>query len=181
MTYRGHTAAITAVVINSPYSFIFSASLDSTIRIWKLPGVDNDPFGHYDPSSALHTLEGHTEAVWDLVQLPTHGSTDKPSVECRLVSASADGSVKLWQYESGKWSLKTSHTFEKNVPTCLGLFNFDYTKVLVGLTDGSVALWDVESGEEVNIFGEVLEGVFAFAMSLQECLLNSRRPSQRCS
>lgn len=158
MTYRGHTAAVTSVVLSSALGCIFSGSLDSTIRIWKLPAANNDPFGRHDPANAVQTLEGHGEAVWDLVLLPSREPTGKGGAENRLVSASADGSVKLWQLEDGKWSLKTSHAFEKNVPTCLAVFNLDYSKVLVGLTDGTVVLWDVESGDEVATFGEVLEG-----------------------
>ncbi|WVQ82443.1 hypothetical protein IAT38_004571 [Cryptococcus sp. DSM 104549] len=165
VTYRGHTAAVTAVTISSALATIFSASLDSTIRLWRLPPHNHDPYSQYDPSSSLQTLVGHTEAVWDICLLPSHEVVHpgKKAVEGRLVSASSDGSVKLWERTSAspEWKLERSYSDfggKGVVPTCLSVFNLDFTKVLVGTSDGKARLWDVEEGREVQVFGDDSEG-----------------------
>ncbi|WVO16351.1 hypothetical protein L204_104026 [Cryptococcus depauperatus] len=159
-TLRGHTAGITAIAISTALTNIISASLDSTIRVWKLPSHNHDPYAPYDPSVAIQTLVGHTEAVWDVCLLPPGeiAQPGKETVKARLVSASADGTVKLWERSSSSaWALSKSFSSlgsAGTVPTCLAVFNLDFGKVLIGTADGKARLWDVESGEEVQVFGE---------------------------
>lgn len=90
-----------------------------------------------------------------------------------MVSASADGTVKVWEYarDSRLWTLKRSIGFEEgkdgNIsasPTCLGAFALEAGKVLVGFTDGRVGLVDVEDGGEVVYYGEATEGEFLFVV-----------------
>jgi striatin 1/3/4 len=152
MTYRGHTAAITSVLASSALQLVFSASLDSTIRIWKLPSPDRDPYGSYDPSLSVQKLVGHSEAIWDLCLLPNQSQSGTPH---RLASASADGSVKIWTSEGGRpWSLLASvNDFGKGVvPTCLGVYHSDYTKLLIGLSDGRVQVYNVEKQVKEIVF-----------------------------
>jgi striatin 1/3/4 len=157
ITYRGHTAPVTCVVVSSALNALFSSSMDSTIRVWKMPTSNTEPYGQYDASTTIQTLEGHTDAVWDIVLLPSRdGSTNKK--EDRLVSISADGSLKVWKREGKFWSLLASHSLDGAIPTCLSLCSRDYAKVFIGFTNGLVKLWDVEAGEEVMSFGETSEG-----------------------
>lgn len=150
--------------------------MDTTIRLWKLPAPGASQYGSYDPSSALQTLEGHTDIVWDLVLLPSSDLSGKNAKENRLVSASADGTMKLWTLSGDKWSLKASFSLNA-VPTCLSIFNHDYGKVLVGLTNGQLKLWDIEAGEEVMSFGEVLESEFGLVRRAN--CAHERRPTKR--
>ena len=152
MTYRGHTAAITSVLASSALQLVFSASLDSTIRIWELPSPDRDPYGSYDPSLSVQKLIGHSEAIWDLCLLPNQSSGQSQS---RLASASADGTVKVWTSDGGRpWSLLASAgDFGQGVvPTCLGVYHSDYTRILVGLSDGRVQLYNVEKQVKEVVF-----------------------------
>ncbi|RSH81536.1 hypothetical protein EHS25_006158 [Saitozyma podzolica] len=162
LTLRGHLEPVTSLVISTPLSTIFSASIDSTIRVWRLPPPTQDPYAAWDPMWCVQTLEGHTDSVWDLCLLPPREIVPpgkKPS-EGRLVSSSADGTVKLWRYDpdvspGGQWKLSASWNFEGNGnPTCLGVCNTDFAKVLIGFYDGTVKVWDVEEGVEVQSFGE---------------------------
>jgi striatin 1/3/4 len=119
MTYRGHTAPITSILTVTPNpnssspstSQIVSASLDSTIRIWALPSTTQSLYAAYDPTTTLQTLEGHSEAVWDLV-ITNNG---------KLVSASSDGCIKIWTCsENGEWKLGSLKFEEGGIPVCLG-------------------------------------------------------------
>ncbi|WOO85636.1 Striatin-3 [Vanrija pseudolonga] len=164
-TYRGHTGPVTAVTISSSLGVIFSASADCTIRLWKLPARDHDPYAPYDPSTSLQTLEGHTDIVWDVCLLPprtdkstaSNGPLKRTAVEKQLISVSADGTAKLWEDRDGKWSLQA--TFgdfgDGVVPTCLCVDQHDYTRILVGLSNGLVKLFQVDGAEEIQTFGEV--------------------------
>jgi striatin 1/3/4 len=158
MTYRGHTAAITSVLTSPVFGgLVFSASLDSTIRVWRLADPNTDPYASYNPALSLQTLVGHSEAIWDLCLLPTQSASQSQ----RLASASADGTVKIWIGEADKpWKLHVSvgDFGEGVVPTCLGVYHSDYTKLLVGLSDGSVQLYNVEQHVKETIFyGELDE------------------------
>ncbi|CAK9786454.1 WD40 repeat-like protein [Cutaneotrichosporon oleaginosum] len=159
-TYRGHTEPVLAVAVSSTLGLVFSASADSTIRVWELASRGNDPYAPYDPSKAVATLEGHTEAVWDVCLIParpsangTHGT--KPGAESQLVSVSSDGTAKLWMEKDGRWSLQASFTdFGGATPTCVSGDNQDFGRVLVGLSNGLVKLYSLEDGSVVQEFGE---------------------------
>jgi len=126
-----------------------------------MPRSNTEPYAQYDPSTTIQTLEGHTDAVWDIVLLPSRdGAVNKK--EDRLVSISADGSLKVWKTEGKFWSLLASHSFEGFTPTCLSLCSRDYSKVFIGFTNGIVKLWDVEAGEESMSFGEASDGESSF-------------------
>ena len=112
----------------------------------------------------IQTLEGHTDAVWDIVLLPLRDPPKAERPEERLVSASADGSIKVWELDVDRWNswyLKASYTFDGAIPTCLAVYNLDFGKVIVGLDNGLVKLWDVITGEEVRSFGEVNQGKYS--------------------
>lgn len=105
-TYRGHTMPITTVLACSPLDQVFSASMDSTIRVWTLPPASADPYAPYDASRAVQLLEGHTDAVWDLVMLPPSPPSSAASAsngsggrkgKARLVSIGADNTLKVWE------------------------------------------------------------------------------------
>jgi striatin 1/3/4 len=94
---------ITTVLACSPLEQLFSASLDSTIRVWTLPAASADPYAPYDASRAVQLLEGHTDAVWDLVMLPPSPpkGTGGKKGKARLVSIGADKTLKVWERDLG--------------------------------------------------------------------------------
>lgn len=159
-TYRGHTDPVMAVAVSSTLALVFSASADSTIRVWKLATKGDDPYAPYDPSRAVATLEGHTDVVWDVCLLPArpgangaHGT--KPGAESQLVSVSADGTAKLWEGKDGRWALQASFSdFEGATPTCVSGDNQDFGRVLIGLSNGLVKLYSLEDGSLVQTVGE---------------------------
>lgn len=103
-THRGHEGIVTSLTSCSASGFntggrangdgwIFSGGQDATIRVWER--------GRVDPKETLH---GHTDAVWSVCILPTtvgdiFGSQSNNfggPERLLLVSASADGTVKVW-------------------------------------------------------------------------------------
>ena len=167
MTYRGHTAPITSLCISGANERIYSASLDSTVQIWALPsrGDNRDTYAPFDASFNLGRLEGHTDGVWDVCLLG--GSSPDTEV---LASASADGTVKIWDVSPGnsQSSLKLSWTAQgtdgqmsdeansgsgkgkgRAIPTSLALCQTDMTKLAVAYTDAIVRIFDTETGKLV--------------------------------
>jgi striatin 1/3/4 len=83
----------------------YSGGLDSIISVWNIPNSDVDPYDSYgkynknklffylnfwsfffkDSNVLCKVLEGHTDAVWQLV---ISGQ--------KLLSSSSDGSIRLW-------------------------------------------------------------------------------------
>jgi WD40 repeat protein len=147
-------------------NIVFSASMDTTVRLWRLPSRDHDPYAPYDPSTAIQTLEGHTDVVWDICLLPSRperngGAGTNPNkrlgAESQLISASADGTAKVWEDGGGRWNLvSTFSDFGPDViPTCLSVDNHDFGRVIIGLSNGLVKTYIVSTGREVQSFGEV--------------------------
>jgi WD40 repeat protein len=80
------------------------------------------------------------------------------------MSASADGTVKLW--ESGmvgksadKWKLVESiNDFGGAIPTTLELYQSGPGSVLIGLNDGTTRVWDNSSRSIIQKLG--VDGAF---------------------
>lgn len=107
---------------------MYSASLDSTIRVWNLPAEDRGPFSpvgnificalvglmlmfffllfFLDPSLNVATYIGHTDAIWDFKLSPDNYNGNL------LASASADGTVKIWDTQTSGNLLKNSWAFD---------------------------------------------------------------------
>ena len=60
-----------------------------------------------DPSLSMATYVGHTDAIWDFKLFPIARDNS-----CILASASADGTVKLWDTQTSGQLLKSSLTFD---------------------------------------------------------------------
>ncbi|KAH8108463.1 WD40 repeat-like protein [Phellopilus nigrolimitatus] len=153
LTLRGHTSAVTALVHSPSRRLLYSASLDSSIRVWALPPASHTTYAPYDVARNRGELVGHTDAVWGLALIRD---------ESVLVSCGAEGAVKVWDIgaASGVGSLKLSWGYnglesEEEDPvetpgaTCLEAMKSDLKKVAVGYTNAVVKVFDVDSGKQL--------------------------------
>lgn len=154
LTLRGHSAAITRLIHSPSKYLLYSASLDSSIRVWALPTPSHTTYAPYDETRVRGELIGHTDAVWDLALVKDENT---------LVSCGAEGTVKVWDVggPSGGGSLKLSwrwngldsnNDFEDEADvsgaTSVEVLKTDFKKVAVAYQNAVVKIFDIETGKE---------------------------------
>jgi len=155
LTLRGHSAAITRLIIAPSKQLIYSASLDSTVRVWVLPSSNHTTYAPFDTSRLRGELIGHTDAVWDLALVRD---------ECTLISGGAEGAVKVWDVSdsSGRGSLHLSWTYNgvdydgeesDDLPgvTAVEAIKVDLKKVAVAYQNATIKIFDIVHGKELAV------------------------------
>lgn len=100
------------------------------------------------------TLRGHTDDVFSMTFSPD---------STRIVTASVDGAVKLWDVASGE-ELRT-FTGHNGIVVDVK-FGLDGTRIVSGAEDGYVRIWDTQTGEELQVLDGRRHGpVAAIAVS----------------
>ncbi|TFK25062.1 WD40 repeat-like protein [Coprinopsis marcescibilis] len=155
LTLRGHFAAITKLVHSPSKGLLYSASLDSAIRVWALPSTSHTTYAPYDETRSRGELIHHTEAVWDLALVRD---------ESTLISCGADGQVKVWDVSgpSGGGSLKLTWGYNgitdnpdeskddlRPGATAVEAIKTDLNRVAVAYQNSVVKIFDIETGKEV--------------------------------
>ncbi|RUP43983.1 WD40-repeat-containing domain protein [Jimgerdemannia flammicorona] len=156
ITYRGHSYMVTSVALSAEQGRAYSASLDSTIRVWRMPPEGRETYAAVDPSLNLASYVGHTDAIWDIRLFPL------PGVSHLLASASADGTIKIWDTATGSSPLKNSWSYTgvegasmggvRHIPTSLDFCPTDLKKLAVSYTNSIIKVFDVETGQVVTTF-----------------------------
>ncbi|KAI0085434.1 WD40-repeat-containing domain protein [Irpex rosettiformis] len=158
LTLRGHSAPITRLVHAPSKNLLYSASMDSSIRVWALPPSSHTTYAPYDATRARGELIGHTDAVWDLTLVRDENT---------LISCGAEGSVKVWDVSgpSGGGSLRLSWSYDGldntadgelsadngDVPgaSAVEAIKMDLKKVAVAYQNAVIKIFDIETGKEV--------------------------------
>jgi WD40 repeat protein len=113
---------------------IASASVDNTIKLWRLDGIG------LTSVSVLETKEeqmGHTESVNQVVFSPDGE---------KIASASTDGTVKLWS-----WDGKLDSTFYSHTDAVYGVaFSPDGQMIASAGRDKIVMLWGINQVSETE-------------------------------
>ncbi|KAL0080781.1 WD40-repeat-containing domain protein [Phycomyces blakesleeanus] len=159
ITYRGHTSVVTAVAISAEQNRVYSSSMDSTIRVWQLPPEGHNSFAAVDPSMNIATYVGHTDAIWDFKLFPVAREET-----CILASASADGTLKIWDTQTTGNLLKSTWNYDgmvtdsvmssssrdgRIVPTSLDFCPTDLSKMIVSYSNAKIKVFDIETGQVV--------------------------------
>ena len=158
LTLRGHSAPITRLVHAPSKNLLYSASMDSSIRVWALPPAMHTTYVPYDATRARGELIGHTDAVWDLTLVRDENT---------LISCGAEGSVQVWDVSgpSGGGSLRLSWSYDGldntaegelsadngDVPgaSAVEAIKTDLKKVAVAYQNAVIKIFDIETGKEV--------------------------------
>ena len=171
MTLAGHTEAVQGLSFATDGGLLFSASADNTVRVWDLAdgsvratAQTDGPLGAVAPvTDAQHLATGGKDAIiriWKLPQNPGDTLTEVHQLTgheqavtslatfadgSKLVSGSADGSVRIWNVADGQQTGRLDH----GGPVAAVAVRPDGLRIASGGQDNMVSLWDVESGQRL--------------------------------
>ncbi|CAA2957696.1 ribosome biogenesis WDR12 homolog [Olea europaea subsp. europaea] len=139
---KGHNAAVQSIASQPSGEMLCSGSWDCAINLWRANGSDaggdivsvkrKKSRGDEEPQSeeeAVSTLVGHTQCVSSLVW-PQHET---------IYSASWDHSIRRWDVETGKDSLKM---FCGKAINCLDIGGESSALIAAGGSDPIIRIWD---------------------------------------
>uniref|UniRef100_A0A8C6P687 Striatin n=1 Tax=Nothobranchius furzeri TaxID=105023 RepID=A0A8C6P687_NOTFU len=144
-TFRAHRGAVLSVVMSSTGEQCFSGGVDGTIQCWNTPNPNIDPYDSYDPAVLRGELSGHTDSVWGLVYSSTHQ---------RLLSCSADGTVRLWDANTTSPGFKSRNKTvvsvpELGTPSSVDLVCSEPAHLVTSFTNGQIGLFNMETRQLV--------------------------------
>uniref|UniRef100_A0A7N6C3L5 Striatin n=1 Tax=Anabas testudineus TaxID=64144 RepID=A0A7N6C3L5_ANATE len=132
-TFRAHSGAVLCVTMSSSGEQCFSGGVDGTIQSWNTPNPNIDPYDSYEPSVLRGALCGHTDSVWGLVYSSAHH---------RLLSCSADGTVRLWNAANTSPSLAVfNERGELGVPTSVDMVSSEPAHMVTSFSTGHIGLF----------------------------------------
>ncbi|XP_061579863.1 striatin-like isoform X1 [Cololabis saira] len=136
-TFRAHSGAVLCVTMSSGGDQCFSGGADGTVQSWNTPNPNVDPYDSYEPSVLRGALCGHTDSVWGVVYSSAHH---------RLLSCSADGTVRLWNAADTSPCLAVfNDRGELGVPTSVDLVSSDPAYMVTSFNTGHIGLFNMET------------------------------------
>ncbi|XP_036441809.1 striatin isoform X2 [Colossoma macropomum] len=140
-TFRAHRGAVLCVVMSSNGEQCFSGGVDATIQSWNTPNPNIDPYDSYEPSVLRGALCGHTDAVWGLVYSSAHH---------RLLSCSADGTVRLWNAADTSPALAVfNENKELGIPSSVDLVCSEPAHMVTAFSNGRMGIFNMETRQLV--------------------------------
>ncbi|KAG7462845.1 hypothetical protein MATL_G00189100 [Megalops atlanticus] len=140
-TFRAHRGPVLCVVMSSSGDQCFSGGVDGTIQSWNTPSPNIDPYDSYEPSVLRGALSGHLDAVWGLVYSSAHQ---------RLLSCSADGTVRLWNATNISPALAIfNENRELGLPSSVDLVSSDPAYMVSSFSTGRTSLFNMETRQLV--------------------------------
>ncbi|MBD2044150.1 WD40 repeat domain-containing protein [Coleofasciculus sp. FACHB-64] len=122
-----HQDAVNSVSFSPDGKTIASASLDQTVKLWRVEG------------GTPQTLSGHTKGVWRVRYSPSEGNM--------IASGSIDHTVRLWKADNGEFLRPLiGHT---DVVYDLS-FSPDSKRIATASWDGTIKIWDTATGKELK-------------------------------
>ncbi|XP_066517037.1 striatin-like isoform X2 [Hoplias malabaricus] len=140
-TFRAHRGAVLCVVMSNTGEQCYSGGVDGTIQCWNTPSPNIDPYDSYQPLVLRGALCGHTDAVWGLVHSSAHQ---------RLLSCSADGTVRLWNASNPQTALAIfNENKELGLPSSVDLVCSDPAHMVTSFSSGRIGLFNMETRQLV--------------------------------
>ncbi|HEX3997686.1 MAG TPA: c-type cytochrome domain-containing protein [Pirellulales bacterium] len=128
-------AEIRAIALLSSGNRIASGDADNVIRIWDLATILKPPAGN-KPPPPLRELKAHSKPITALAIL-AGGKAE------RLLSASEDGHVRIWDPATGG-SLRD---LDQGAPATAVAASADGRRILSTAANGNARLWDADDGK----------------------------------
>ncbi|KAF1749832.1 hypothetical protein GCK72_016377 [Caenorhabditis remanei] len=148
-TFRGHKGPVLCLVLSPTGDHLYTGGQDGNICCFNVPSSNGDPFDSYDPRVLSETLSGHTDAIWSVAY---HSSNS------RLVSASSDSTIRLWEPGNGEPLIRTIGAPRTGViPTSVDFVSTETSHLLAAYTHCYAQIIDIDTGSTVMVFdfGEV--------------------------
>ncbi|MDP1677282.1 MAG: WD40 repeat domain-containing protein [Bacteroidota bacterium] len=182
-TFSSHTSHVWSVRFSPNGKYLFSGSVDSTVKIWntetetlertlKQPAgityIAVSPDGKYIATAAydgivrlskiseavlVREFTGHNGTVWSLDFSPDGK---------KIASCGEDATIKLWDVQSGRL-IKTMSGHTRNVWDVK--FSPDGTTIASGSFDNTVKIWNVVDGKQTHDLRDHSEAIVALAFS----------------
>jgi WD40 repeat protein len=172
-TLKGHSRPVTGVAISADGRRAVSVSQDGTLKVWDVDtGRAVRTLGHRSWPSEICFVAMSADGrraissdpsrliVWDLEtgveqMLETrsfgvlaHGVAVSADGRC-AVSASADGTLKVWDLETGRAARKLGHSSLSCDP-CVVAMSADGRWAVSTSSDQHLTVWDLETGQELR-------------------------------
>ncbi|XP_064783927.1 striatin-3 isoform X1 [Oncorhynchus masou masou] len=143
-TFRAHVGPVLSLAMTSSGEQCYSGGIDHTIQWWNIPSSNVDPYDTYDPSVLAGTWLGHTDAVWGLAY---------SGIKNRLLSCSADGTVKLWNPQEKNPCISTYNAEkEHGIPTAVDFNGCDPAHMVASFNTGNAVIYDLETSQAAVVF-----------------------------
>ncbi|XP_068174237.1 striatin-4 isoform X2 [Antennarius striatus] len=141
-TFRAHSGAVLSLTMGEDGDSCYSGGLDGTVRCWKMPDLNVDPYDNYDPGIESSVLAGHEDSVWGLTYSAVHH---------RLASCSADGTIRIWDPQNSSPCLSVfNKEREHGTPTSVAFVATDPNQVVVSFNGGETLLYDLHTEQSVS-------------------------------
>lgn len=142
-TFRAHSGAVLSLTMGEDGESCYSGGLDGSIRCWKMPDLNVDPYDNYDPGIESSVLAGHEDSVWGLTYSAVHH---------RLASCSADGTIRIWDPQNSSPCMSVfNKEREHGTPTSVAFVATDPNQVVVSFDGGETLLYDLNTEQSITM------------------------------
>uniref|UniRef100_A0A3B3DJ27 Striatin, calmodulin binding protein 4 n=1 Tax=Oryzias melastigma TaxID=30732 RepID=A0A3B3DJ27_ORYME len=139
--YKRSHLHIQSTLVSSDGESCYSGGLDGTVRCWKMPDLNVDPYDNYDPSIESSVLTGHEDSVWGLTYSTVHH---------RLASCSADGTIRIWDPQNSSPCVSVfNKEREHGTPTSVAFVATDPNQVVASFDGGETLVFDLNTEQSV--------------------------------
>ncbi|XP_060685013.1 striatin-3 isoform X3 [Chiloscyllium punctatum] len=167
-TFRAHIGPVLSLTISSNGEQCFSGGIDATIRCWNMPSPNVDPYDTYDPSVLSNTLVAHTNAVWGL---------SFSGIKNRLLSCSADGTIRLWNPTEKSPCLSTYNVEGENgIPTSVDFVGADPAHILGSFNSGNTVIYDIETSQPLVMLASQVDAASPLANQINRVVSHPTLP-----
>ncbi|MBN3313141.1 STRN3 protein, partial [Atractosteus spatula] len=160
-TFRAHVGPVLSLAVSCSGEQCFSGGVDSTIQWWNIPGSNVDPYDTYDPNVLTGTLLGHTDAVWGLAF---------SGIKNRLLSCSADGTIRLWNPPEKSPCISTYNTDKVHFNGC------DPAHMVASFNNGGTVIYDLETSQPAVVLLSQGEGTLPVANHINRVVSHPTLP-----